>query len=121
MYKFRNVTSKEDFEKSNEWSGRKVCKSDSLSKVNKVWNVKDRFGNEWIIIFKEQSNEWEMYNVCNFPCDIPFNIQFRLLGREVEIVKAQKANRHYKSDRLLKQFTRLVLMANCYYVFGYLK
>lgn len=121
MYKFRNITIKEDFEKSNAWADRKIYLVKNSSKMQKVWNVKDRFGNELNVIFKKQTDEWRICNVCNFPCDVPFCVDFLSHGREIEILEAHKANRNYKSDRFLKQFAQVVLMANSYQIFGYLK
>lgn len=121
MYKFRNVATKEDFKKSNEWADRKICLVEHPSKIQKVWNVKDRFGNEWNIIFSGRVDEWRICNVCNYPCDIPFSVEFLSHDREIEIVRAQKAGRNYKSDRFLKQFNQLVLMVNCYNIYGYLR
>ena len=63
MYKFRNVTTKEDLEKSNEWADRKICLVEHPSKIQKVWNVKDRFGKEF---FKLRNGLCYLYSMGRF-------------------------------------------------------
>ena len=121
VYKIINITSKEHFIDYIEQCGQKIFEVPCQSKCKKVWNIKDRFGNEWNLIFEGRADEWKICNVCNYPCDIPFCVEFLSCGKEVEIMRAQKAGRNYKSDRFLKQFSHLMLMANSYIQFGYIK
>lgn len=121
MYKLTNTTTKEAFLKDIEWNGQKIKPLKTLSKYQKGWQVSDRFGNVWNIIFNGNVNEYSIYNVCKYPCDAPFKVDIISTGNKVEIYRAEKKGRKIKSDRLLKNFAQLGLMVNCYCQFGHLK
>lgn len=121
MYKFTNITTKENFLKETEWSGKKIVTVESPFKCQKQWQVSDRFGNIWNIRFNGNVNEYSIWNVCKYPTDEPFRVDIVSSGNKVEIHRAEKNGRKIKSDRLLKGFSQLALMVNCYSQFGYLK
>ena len=118
MYKFRNVTAKEDFDKINEWADRKIYPTTHPTENVESWKITDRFGNNYNLVFDGNAIEWSIHNISSA---IPLRVDFLLRGRDIEILRAQKGNKHYKSDRFLKQFDQLVLMASCYNIYGCLK
>lgn len=120
MYKFRNVTTEDSFRNRLDWCKQTIQEVNYPSKSKREWNIRDRFGNEWNLVYDSKTEQWKIFNVCNRPCDIPFNVRFLSDGREIEILDVQRANKHYKADRFLKQFSELVTMANSYILFGYI-
>ncbi len=121
MYRFTNTTTKENFLKSIEWSGNKIKPAEAYGKNQKAWNVIDKFGNEWNILFTGNVDEYSIFNVPHHPCDKPFKVDIVSSGNKIEIHRAEKNGRCIKADRLLKEFTQLALMVNCYIQFGYMK
>lgn len=121
MYKFENITEKESFENMINFQGLKIKPIMPIYKNQKQWNIKDRFGNEWNVVFSGKVDEFLIYNVPHFQCDKPFRIDFIMNGNNVEIHRAFKNGRNIVSDRLLKQFLQLILMISCFYKFGYMK
>ena len=120
MYKFRNISTKEDVQKYMEWVGIKIQSLEPITKHQHRWNIQDRFENEWNLIFRTNENEWTICNVCHSSGDIPFSVSFISNGRDVEILRAEKNGKHYKADRFLKSFSKLILMVNGYINFGYI-
>lgn len=121
MYKFENKTKKKDFVESIEWSRNIVERIQIPFKKPKQWRISDRFGNVWTILFKGDNNEYSISNVCKYPSDKPFTVDIISSGNKIEIHKAMKNGRNIKSDRLLKSFSELAMMVNCYIQFGYLR
>ena len=121
MYMFINMTTKEKFLKNVEWSGNKIEQVEPPCKRQKLWRVSDKFGNVWNILFRGEVDEYSIYNVCKYPTDEPFRVDIISSGNKIEIHKAEKNGRKIKSDRLLKSFSQLAMMVNCYSQFGYLK
>ena len=121
MIKFENMTEKESFENIMNFQGLKIKPTQALYDDQKQWNITDRFANEWIVVFSGNVNEFYLYYVPHFGCDKPFRVDFIMNGNNVEIHKALKNGRNITSERLLKQFTQLILMISCFYKFGYMK
>lgn len=121
MYKFENITEKESFENTIEFQCLKIKSIKALHDNQKQWNITDRFGNEWNVVFTGNVNEFYLYNVPHLSYDKPFRIDFVMTGNNIEIHKALKNGRNIVSERLLKQFSQLILMVNCFYKFGYMK
>ena len=121
MWKFINNTTKENFLENIEWSGNKIERIQIPFKRPKLWQISDRFGNVWEVLFKGDVGEYSISNVCRYPSDKPFTVDIISNGNKVEIHKAIKNRRNIKSDRLLKQFSQIAMMVNCYVQFVYLK
>lgn len=121
MFKFKNTTEKEVFENTISFQGLKIKSIKSPYKTQKQWNITDRFGNEWNVVFSGNVDDFYLYSVPHFQCDKPFRVDFIMNGNNVEIHRALKNGRNIVSDRLLKQFAQLILMVNCFYKFGYMK
>lgn len=121
MYRFTNMTTKENFLKNIEWSGEVLKPMETPCKSQKLWQVSDRFGNVWNILFRGEVDEYSICNVCKYPSDEPFRVDIVSSGNKIEIHRAEKNGRKIKSDRLLKGFSNLAMMLNCYSQFGYLK
>ncbi len=121
MIKFENITKKEHFENTIEFQDLKIKPIQALYKNQKQWNITDRFGNEWNVVFTGNVNEFYIYSVTHFGCDKPFRVDFIMNGNNIEIHRALKNERNIVSERLLKQFSQIVLIVNCFYKFGYMK
>ena len=121
MFKFENTTEKESFENTIDFQCLKIKSIKALHDNQKQWNIIDRFGNEWNVVFSGNVNEFYLYNVPHFGCDKPFRVDFTMSGNKVEIHRALKNGRNIVSEKLLKQFSQLILMINCFYKFGYMK
>lgn len=121
MYKFENITEKESFENTIDFQCLKIKSIKALHENQKQWNITDRFGNEWNVVFSGNVNEFYLYNVPHLSYDKPFRIDFMMTGNNIEIHKALKNGRNIVSERLLKQFSQLILMVNSFYKFGYMK
>ncbi len=121
MYKFINITTKKSFLNDIESCGREIKPIEGYGKNQKVWNVIDKFGNEWNIRFSGNVDEYSISNVPHYPCDVPFKVYIVSHGNKVEIHRVEKKGRKIQADRLLKDFTQLALMVNCYIQFGFLK
>ncbi len=120
MYKSTNITTKENFLKYIEFNGIEIKPVEVCAKNQRAWNVVDKFGNEWNIFFTGNVSEFSICNVPHYPCDKPFRVDIVSSGNKIEIHRAEKNGRHIKADRLLKEFTQLALMVNCYIQFGYI-
>lgn len=121
MFKFENVTTKENFERAINLQRLEINQIEALYKARKQWNIKDRFGNEWNVVFSGNVDEFYICNVPHFSCDKPFRVDFTMNGNNIEIHRALKNGRNIVSERLLKQFSQLILMVNNFYKFGYMK
>ena len=111
MIKFKNTTEKEAFKNMIEFQGLKIKPIQALYDNQKQWNV----------VFTGNVDELYIYNVPHFGCDKPFRVDFIMNGNNVEIHRALKNGRNIVSERLLKQFSQLILMINSFYIFGYMK
>ena len=120
MLKFKNMTTKENFLQNVEWSGKKVEQIEANGKDQMAWKISDRFGNVWNVLFQGRVNEWSVFNVPQYG-EVSFKVDIVSCGNDVEIHRAEKAGRKIKSDRLLKQFSQVAMMVNCYIQFGYFK
>jgi hypothetical protein len=121
VIKFKNTTEKESFKNMIEFQGLKIKPIQALYDNQKQWNITDSFGNEWNVVFTGNVDELYIYNVPHFGCDKPFRVDFIMNGNNVEIHRALKNGRNIVSERLLKQFSQLILMINSFYIFGYMK
>lgn len=121
MYKFENKTERESFENTIDFQGLKIKPIQALYGNQKQWNITDRFGNEWNVVFTGNVNEFYLYNVPHLNYDKPFRIDFVMTGNNIGIHRALKNGRNIVSEKLLKQFSQLILMVNCFYKFGYMK
>lgn len=121
MYKFQNNTTKENFIRNIEWSGMEIKPTEVHGKLQKSWQLSDKFGNVWNILFRGNVNEYSIFNVCKYQSDKPFRVDILSYGNNIEICKAEKNGRKIKANRLLKQFSQLAMTVNCYSQFGYLK
>lgn len=127
MIKFENVTPLDKFKEYVKWE-RLVIREDELLSVKphsirnkRVWNITDKFDNEWNILFNGKVDEWSIFNVCNKDIDVPFRVDIISSGNKIEIHRAEKNGRKLKADRNLKQFCELATWVNCLIQFGYLK
>lgn len=120
MYKFTNATPKEVFISNAEWCGQKIKRIKSPIKTQRKWSVTDRWGNEWIVVFKGNVSEFSVYNVVKHHSDVPFSVDIVTYGNKIEIHKATTGGRVMQADRLLKKYSQLAMMVNCYLQFGYL-
>lgn len=125
MIKFENVTPLEDFKKYIEWEGI-VIREDELLSVNphlikgkRVWNITDKFNNEWNVMFSGNVDEWSIFNVSKI--EPLFRVDIISSGNKIEIHRAEKNGRKLKADKNLKQFCNLAMWVNCLIHFGYLK
>lgn len=121
MLKFTNTTSKENFLKEIEWSGKEIKPIEAYGRDQKLWKIIDRFGNEWNVLFTGSVDEYSIFNVPHCLCDKLFRVDIISRGNKIEIHKVTKNGKNIKSDRLLKQFAQLAMMVNCYVQFGYMK
>lgn len=121
MFKFENTTTKEVFENTINFQRLEIKQIEDSYKTQKQWNIKDRFGNEWNVVFSGNVDEFYIYNVPHFSYDKPFRVDFTMSGNNIEIHRALKNGRNIVSERLLKQFSQLILMVNSFYKFGYMK
>lgn len=121
MIKFENTMVKESFENTMNFQGLKIKPIQALYDDQKQWNITDRFGNEWNVVFSGNVNEFYLYNVPHYGCDRPFRVDFCMSKNNIEIHRALKNGKNIVSDRLLKQFSQLILMVSCFYKFGYMK
>ena len=119
MLKFTNGTTKENFLNTIQWSGNQVEHIEAYGKNQQAWQISDKFGNVWNVLF-DGNNEYSISNVCKCASDIPLNVIVLFNGNEIEIHSAEKEGRKIKAERLLKQFSQLAMMVNCYKQFGYL-
>lgn len=87
----------------------------------KQWNISDSFGNEWNVVFNGNVNEFSIFGVPHFGCDKQFRVDFTMTENNIEIYRALKDGRNIVSERLLKQFSQVILMVNSFYKFGYMK
>lgn len=121
MIKFENTTGKEFFENTMNFQDLKIRPIQPLYDNQKQWNITDRFGNEWNLVFSGDVNEFYLYNIPHYGCDKPFRGDFCMNENNIEIHRALKNGKNIVSDRLLKQFSQLILMVSCFYKFGYMK
>ena len=121
MYKFENKTERESFENTIDFQGLKIKPIQALYGNQKQWNITDRFGNEWNVVFTGNVNEFYLYNVPHLNYDKPFRIDFVMTGNNIGIHRALKNGRNIVSEKLLKQFSQLILMINCFYKLEYMK
>lgn len=120
MFKFTNVTTKENFLKKIEWSEEEITPIEAFGNSQKSWKIIDRFDNEWNILFTG-NDEYSIYSVPHHSCDELFRVDIVSSGNKIEIHRATKNGKNIKADRLLKQFAQLAIMVNCYVQFGYMK
>ena len=127
MIKFENITPLDKFKEYIKWQNLKI-REDQLLTVRpniitgkRVWNITDRFNNEWNIVFNGRVDEWSIFNVCNKRTDIPFRVDIVSCGNKIEIHKAEENGRKLKADRYLKKFQEISMFANCLIQLGYLK
>lgn len=120
MVKFQNNTTMENFLKYVKENNIKTRELESHNKEKKVWQISDKYGNVWNVVFNGVVDEYTIYNVPQYG-EKPFRVDLISAGNKVVICEAEKNGRHIKADRLLKQFSQLALMVNCHVQFNFLK
>ena len=118
--RFTNNTAKGNFEMECEKLHRTIEYDNILSgKYHLVWVVKENNIEKYRIVFKNNVNEYQIFNICNEPTDKPFNFYMISKDKQIEIVKATKAGRNLRYHKFLKQFVHLALIMNNFIRFGY--
>ena len=118
--KFTNNTIKGHFEMECQRLNRTIEYENVLSgKYHLVWAIKENDIEKYRIVFQNNVNEYQIFNICNEPTDKPFNFYMISKSNKVEIIKATKAGRNLKDQRFLKQFIHLALIMNNFIRFGY--
>lgn len=115
---FTNVTTKEAFQSHLAWAEQHIEPLHADSKTTRSWTICDRFMNQWKLIFTGNVGE---FTIGGSNDGAAFVVAMYLSGDKVEIVEAFDRGRCIRSDRLLKKYTELALMASNYLRFGYLK
>ena len=120
--KFTNNTAKGNFEMECQTLNRTIEYDNVLSsKYHLVWVIKENNIEKYRIVWKNNVNEYQIFNICNEPTDVPFNFYMISKNKQIEIVKATKAGRNLKAAKFLKQFIHLALVVNNCIRFGYCK
>ena len=120
--KFTNNTAKGNFEMECQTLNRTIEYDDILScRYHLVWVIKENNIEKYRIVWKNNVNEYQIFNICNEPTDVPFNFYMISKNKQIEIVKATKAGRNLKAAKFLKQFIHLALVVNNCIRFGYCK
>ena len=120
--KFTNNTAKGNFEMECQELNRTISyDKDSSGIYNLVWTIKENDIAKYRIVFKKNVDEYQVFNVCNEPTDIPFNFYMESNNNNIRIIKAEKAGRNLKAAKFLKQFIHLALVVNNFIRFGYCK
>ena len=120
--KFTNNTIKGNFEMECQRLNRTIEYENVLSgKYHLVWAIKENDIEKYRIVFQNNVNEYQIFNICNEPTDVPFNFYMISKNKQIEIVKATKAGRNLKAAKFLKQFIHLALVINNFIRFGYCK
>ena len=120
MLNFENVATKNSFISYIETNSQKLKEIDAYAKNRRCWNISDKYGNEWNISYNGIENQYCICNVCKDSCDVPFSVYMKFDTNKITITNAEKAGRKIKSERLLKQFSQLAIMLNCYANYWYL-
>lgn len=120
--KFTNNTAKGNFEMECQELNRTISYDKDSSGIYKlVWTIKENDIEKYRIVFKNNVDEYQVFNVCNELTDVPFNFSMISTNNKIIIVKAEKAGRHLKATKFLQQFIHLALIANNFIRFGYCK
>ena len=120
--KFTNNSIKGNFEMECQTLNRTIEYDNVLSsKYHLVWVIKENNIEKYRIVWKNNVNEYQIFNICNEPTDVPFNFYMISKNKQIEIVKATKAGRNLKAAKFLKQFIHLALVVNNCIRFGYCK
>lgn len=115
MVQFKNVNTKEFYEDyKNKFSKFKKYEKNI---GNIVINFIDKWGHEYNLVSRKNSNEYFICNVCYTDNDIPFCCNFTIDDNIVTILPSEKCGRKYKSDRMLKQFTNITLVGSTVAIF----
>ena len=104
MIKFENVTNLKDFKKminSGKYTIEKAC--DGLTISHNLYCEPYLYG-----LQKIEENEYVFWSK-NSDC---FSVYFRSIQNTVEILSGEKGNKRLKSDRMLKQFAKILCLAN---------
>ena len=111
--KFTNNTAKGNFEMECQELNRTISYDKDSSGIYKlVWTIKENDIEKYRIVFKNNVDEYQVFNVCNEPTDIPFNFKMISTDNKIRIVEAEKAGRHLKAAKFLQQFIHLALIIN---------
>ncbi len=120
--KFTNNSIKGNFEMECERLHRTIEYDNVLSgKYHLVWVIKENNIEKYRIVWKNNVNEYQIFNICNEPTDVPFNFYMESNNNNIRIIKAEKAGRNLKAAKFLKQFIHLALIVNNFIRFGYCK
>lgn len=104
MIKFENVTDLKKFEKmvnNQEYAIEKA--NDGLTISHNLHYAKYLYG-----LQKVAKNEYVFWS----KNDDYFSVHFKSLKNVIEIISGEKGNRKLKSDRTLKQFSKILCLAN---------
>lgn len=118
MIKYKNVTTKEQFNLHNEWAARTLEKIKPQFDHQKEWIIRDRFANAWKITFMGAVNQYRIQNLQNDPY---FEVNMLVYGDCVEIHNAHDNGKKYHADRMLRKYKELACMVSNYLRFGMLK
>lgn len=120
--KFTNNSTKGNFEMECQTLNRTIEYDNVLSsKYHLVWVIKENNIEKYRIVWKNSLNQYQIFNICNEPNDVPFNFYMESNNNNIRIIKAEKAGRHLKAAKFLKQFIHLALIVNNFIRFGYCK
>lgn len=118
MIKRTNITTKKDFQTACEWAGQSIQPVDTNNNITRAWIIRDRFLNEWRLTFTGEVGAFKI----NFEGNgYPVAVYLSLSGDRFEILEAVGKGRTIRSERLLKKYLNLALMASNYFRFGFLK
>lgn len=106
MVKFENVTNLKDFREMVD-SGKYVIEKLDCGEIRITHNLYSTM--PYINRLQEIENGLYIFSSEN---DIPFSVLFRSNSNNIEILEGQKEGRKYKADRFLKQFERILCLAN---------
>ena len=88
--KFTNNTIKGNFEMECQTLNRTIEYDDVLSyKYHLVWTVKEYDIEKYRIVWKNSLNEYQIFNICNEPNDVPFNFYMESNNNNIRIIKAE--------------------------------
>lgn len=104
MVKFENVTNLEDFKNMINQGKYSVEKSaDGLTIAHNLYTTPYLYG-----LQKTGKDEYIFWA----KNDEYFSVSFRSAGNTIEIIGGEKGNKKLKADRMLKQFSRILCLAN---------
>lgn len=124
--KFQNITSKRQVKESIEAEQITVSPQAGYNPITQGWNIKNgKWGHEYVLRqSRTDRTHYCISAVCLDPYDIPFSIEFATEQKPnsiVEVLRAEKGSRTYKSDKMLKWTKPIALLASTLIQHGYCK